>query len=133
MTSKQNNYLREREKANARSPFSKRTPERVIMCAGAVYSVGMAIFFALSYFGVISSTSEAARTSAQAVTALSRNSSNTALIILYAIVTAGVAAVTLEKDSRACEKESVQEEFIKPEGYISDNHLWRWNAIMIIF
>ena len=36
MTSKQNNYLREREKANARSPFSKRTPERVIMCAGAV-------------------------------------------------------------------------------------------------
>ena len=39
----------------------------------------------------------------------------------------------LEKDSRACEKESVQEEFIKPEGYISDNHLWRWNAIMIIF
>ena len=35
MTSKQNNYLREREKANARSPFSKRTPERVIMCAGA--------------------------------------------------------------------------------------------------
>lgn len=54
MTSKQNNYLREREKANARSPFSKRTPERVIMCAGAVYSVGMAIFFALSYFGVIS-------------------------------------------------------------------------------
>ena len=58
MTSKQNNYLREREKANARSPFSKRTPERVIMCAGAVYSVGMAIFFALSYFGVISSTSE---------------------------------------------------------------------------
>lgn len=95
MTSKQNNYLREREKANARSPFSKRTPERVIMCAGAVYSVGMAIFFALSYFGVISSTSEAARTSAQAVTALSRNSSNTALIILYAIVTAGVAAVTI--------------------------------------
>ena len=89
MTSKQNNYLREREKANARSPFSKRTPERVIMCAGAVYSVGMAIFFALSYFGVISSTSEAARTSAQAVTALSRNSSNTALIILYAIVTVG--------------------------------------------
>ena len=50
MTSKQNNYLREREKANARSPFSKRTPERVIMCAGAVYSVGMAIFFALSGF-----------------------------------------------------------------------------------
>lgn len=95
MTSKQNNYLREREKANARSPFSKRTPERVIMCAGAVYSVGMAIFFALSYFGVISSTSEAARTSAQAVTALSRNSSNTALIILYAVVTAGVAAVTI--------------------------------------
>ncbi len=39
----------------------------------------------------------------------------------------------LEKDSRACEKESVQEEFIKPEGYISDNHLWRWNAIIIIF
>ena len=44
---------------------------------------------------MISSTSEAARTSAQAVTALSRNSSNTALIILYAIVTAGVAAVTI--------------------------------------
>ena len=39
----------------------------------------------------------------------------------------------LEKDSRACEKESVQEKFIKPEGYVSDNHLWRWNAIMIIF
>ena len=97
MTSKQNNYLREREKANARSPFSKRTPERVIMCAGAVYSVGMAIFFALSYFGVISSTSEAARTSAQAVTALSRNSSNTALIILYAIVTAGTEGDTARR------------------------------------
>lgn len=95
MTSKMNNYMRARAKANERSPYSKRTSERVIMCAGALYSVFMAVFFALAYGGLIPGVEDAAESSAQTLQALTRNSSNTALVILYVVVTAIVAVVTV--------------------------------------
>ncbi|KAB7790618.1 hypothetical protein [Bifidobacterium leontopitheci] len=95
MTSKMNNYMRARAKANERSPYSKRTPERVIMCIGAVYSVAMAVFFALAYGGLIPGMEDAAQASSQTLQALTRNASNTALVIFYVIVTAAVAAATV--------------------------------------
>ena len=38
----------------------------------------------------------------------------------------------LEKNGKAFEKESVSQKFIKPDGYVSDNHIWRWNAVMLV-
>ncbi|RSX51369.1 hypothetical protein D2E25_1803 [Bifidobacterium goeldii] len=90
-----NNYLRERARAAAPSAYSKRTPERVLMCVGALYSMIMAIFYALAYAGLIPGAQEAAQSSAGTVSALTHSGGNTALISLYVIVTIAIAVLTV--------------------------------------
>lgn len=99
-----NNYLRARAAAEAPSPYSKRTPERVLLCTGAVYAMVMAIFLALSYAGVIPSSESyvassdaagATSVSVGAASVLTRNASNTVFVGLYLVAAIAVAVVSV--------------------------------------
>ena len=50
----------------------------------------------------------------------------------YEVKTDTWTLLCIGKDGEISGKESVSGKFVKPEGYISDNHLWVWNTVLLI-